>query len=143
MKTTTLLILFVICLMAGCNTKGEPVEFARVCDEANEKKVVEVSGFLVEKGGVFCSNIGGGRLECGFTLTEKLGDEKGLKAEIAQGTSANSVEQLPKGYKKEDIKIRDNGGSIIAPSDKVKITGKMSIGPAGVPCFMQVDKIER
>ena len=143
MKPITLLVLITLGILAGCNTKGEPVEFSKACDVANEKKVVEISGFLVDKGGVFCSNIGGGRLECGFTLTEKLGDDKGFKAEIAQGSSANSVEELPRGFKKEDIKIRDNGGNIISPSDKVKLTGKMSVGPGGVPCFMQVDKIER
>ena len=143
MKMIMLLILAVLGVTAGCSTKGEPVEFAKACDVANEKKVIEVSGFLMDKGGVFCSNIGGGRLECGFTLTEKLGDEKGFKAEIAQGSSANSVEELPRGFKKEDIKIRDNSGNIISPSDKVKLTGKMSVGPGGVPCFMQVDKIER
>lgn len=143
MKIITLFLLLATGVLTGCNSKGEPVEFAKACDEANEKKVVELNGFLRDKGGVFCSNIGGGRLECGFTLTDKPGDETGVKADIEQGTGANTVEKLPSGFKKEDIKIHDNNGDIIALSDKVKLTGKMSVGPGGKPCFMQVTKIEK
>lgn len=130
-------------ILAGCNSNGEPIEFTKACDPANEKKVAEINGFIREKSGVFCSNIGGGRLNCGFTLTDKLGDENGITADIEQGTGANTVEKLPSGFKKEDIKIHDNNGDRIAPSDKVKLTGKMSIGPNGTPCFMEVTKIEK
>ena len=143
MKRIAFFLIVVTGILAGCNSKGEPVEFAMACDPANEKKVVELSGFIKDKGGVFCSNIGGGRLECGFTLTNQLGGEKGVKADIEQGTGANTVEKLPSGFKKEDIKIHDNDGEIIALSEKVKLTGKMSIGPNGTPCFMQVTKIEK
>ncbi|MBC7901017.1 MAG: hypothetical protein H7070_13305 [Saprospiraceae bacterium] len=143
MRITTFFLLIFTGILAGCNSKGEPVEFTKACDQANEKKVIELTGFIRDKGGVFCSNIGGGRLECGFTLTTQLGEETGVKAEIEQGTGANTVEKLPSGFKKEDIRIHDNNGDIIALSDKVKLTGKMSIGPNSTPCFMQVTKIEK
>ncbi len=50
---------------------------------------------------------------------------------------------MPSGFRKEDIKIHDKKGDIIALSEKVKLTGKMSLGPNGTPCFIQVTKIEK
>jgi len=143
MKIIALFLLIATGTLAGCNSKGEPVEFSKACDQANEKKVVELTGFLRDKGGVFCSNIGGGRLECGFTLTDKLGDDQGIKVEIEQGTGANTVEKLPSGFKKEDIKIKDNDGNVINLSEKLRVTGKISVGPGGVPCFVQATTIEK
>ena len=135
-------------LLAACSTPtGTPVEFGKACDPANEKQYIEVSGVLVERGSVFCSNTSG-RLECGFDLLEAPGSDKKLRVDIEQGSGANTVDKLERGYKKEDVKIRDNAGSQIAlGTDRVRLTGKMSIAPgagdsAGV-CFMQVTKIER
>lgn len=142
-KTMTMLALSVVFAAQACDTKGVPTEFGKACAIENEKKYIEVSGFLADRGGVFCSNIGGGRLECGFDLKETADGDKKLRVEIEQGTGANTVEKLESGYKKEDIKIRDNAGSVISPGDKVRLTGKMSISPDGIVCFMQVSRIER
>jgi hypothetical protein len=131
----------------SCGTpQGKPTDLGNACAPENEKQYLEVSGYIVPRSAVFCSNIGGGRLECGFDFSDSAGGEKKMSAEIEQGSGANTVDKLPSGYKKEDIKIRDNGGNPIALTDKVKVTGKMSIAPAapggqGV-CFMQVEKIE-
>lgn len=127
----------------GCNKQGVPVDFANACNIENEKKAVEVSGYLNDKGGVFCSNIGGGNVKCGFTFLQNPTDEKGFSADIEQGTWANNVEKLERGYKKEDIKIYDNEGNVVNLAGKVKITGKMSISPDGQVCFMTVSKIEK
>jgi hypothetical protein len=143
-----LAILFLAFLVVACGeTKGTPTEFANACNPENEKKVLEVSGVLKDRGSVFCSSTGG-RMACGFDLLEAAGSDKKFGADIAQGSGANTVDKLERGYKKEDIKIRDKAGNPIAlGSDKVKITGKMSIAPAapggqGV-CFMYVEKIEK
>jgi hypothetical protein len=65
-----LMIAFVCCIAAGCaNKTGTPVEFANACSLENEKKYIETSGFLDDKGGVFCSNRGG-RMECSFNFRE-------------------------------------------------------------------------
>ena len=135
-------------LAVGCSDPtGAPTEFANACIPDNEKKYIEVSGVLEQRGSVFCSNTGG-RMECGFDLLEGPGSDKKLRVDIEQGSGANTVDKLERGYKKEDVKIRDNSGNQIAMgSDKVKLTGKMSIAPPagnsqGV-CFMQVSKIER
>jgi hypothetical protein len=87
-------------------------------------------------------------MECPFELVEKTGDEKYITADIEVGSGENTVTEIPKGFKKEDLKVRDNAGNqVIFNSDKVKMTGKMMIAPAapggqGV-CLMQVYKIEK
>jgi hypothetical protein len=123
-------------------TTGVPTEFAKACSPENEKKYLEVSGFLDDKGGVFCSNRSG-RMECSFNLRETPTGEKKLSAYIETGTSANNVEQLPKGYSREDLKIRDNAGNIINLADKVKITGELNTTTDPNVCFIDVTKIEK
>ncbi|HEV8592782.1 MAG TPA: hypothetical protein VGQ55_11825 [Pyrinomonadaceae bacterium] len=135
-------------LLAGCAVKGEPIEFSKACAIENDGKTFEVKGVLSDRGSVFCSNIGGGRLECGFDLLESAGSTNKMGAEIEEGSGSNTVTKLESGYKKSDIKVRDNSGSQIAlGTDVVKATGKVSVAPAapggeGV-CFMQVAKIEK
>jgi hypothetical protein len=132
-------------IIAGCNsrpTTGVPTEFAKACSPENEKKYLEVSGFLDDKGGIFCSNRSG-RMECSFNLRETPTGEKKLSAYIQTGTSANSAEQLPKGYSREDLKIRDNAGNIINLADKVKITGELNTTSDPNVCFIDVTKIEK
>ncbi len=146
MKNHLILAIIVVCCAAAtaCSNKtGVPIEFSKACSLENEKKYVEISGVLAAKGGVFCSNIGGGRMECGFTLKEKPSDADGVRVNIEQGGSSNSVEKLESGYKPEDIKIRDNSGNLVNLTDKLKLTGEMNIMPDGKFCFLKVTKIEK
>lgn len=143
-----LIAILSLMVLAGCgDTTGVPTAFADACNPDNEKKYIEVSGVVQQRGSVFCSNTGG-RMECGFDLLEAAGSDKKLRVDIEQGSGANTVDKLERGYKAEDIKIRDNAGNAVAlNTDKVKLTGKMSVvAPAGGAqgvCFMQVSKIER
>jgi hypothetical protein len=138
----------VLVTLTGCGgTTGVPTEFANACNPDNEKKYIEVGGVLAERGSVFCSSTGG-RMECGFDLLEAPGSDKKLRVDVEQGSGANTVDKLERGYKKEDVKIRDNAGSPVAlGADKVKLTGKMNVvapvGNAEGICFMQVTKVER
>jgi hypothetical protein len=87
-------------------------------------------------------------MECPFDFVETAGSDKKITADIEVGSGANTVDEIPKGFKKEDLKVRDNAGNQIAlGTDKVKMTGKMMIAPAapggqGV-CLMQVYRIEK
>ena len=87
-------------------------------------------------------------MECPFDFVETAGSEKTIGADIEVGSGANTVTEIPKGFKKADLKVRDNAGNQIGlGTDKVKMTGKMLIAPAapggtGV-CLMQVYKIEK
>lgn len=147
MKFTISVLLALAAFTASCSVTGEPIEFSKACALENDGKTFEVRGVLAQRGSVFCSNTGG-RMECGFDLLETAGSSNKLRVDIEQGSGANSVDKLSSGYRKEDIKIRDNsGGEITLDRDVVKLTGKVSVAPAapggqGV-CFMQVRKIER
>ena len=142
-STLTIITALVISFIAACNTTGVPTEFANACNPDNEKKTIEVSGVIAEPKSVFCSNTGG-RMDCGFELLESAGSDKKVRLDIEQGTGANTVDKLERGYKKEDVKVRDNGGNQLAlDTDKVKVTGQMSIEPKMNVCFMKVYKIEK
>ena len=147
MKATFVATVFSMCFVWACNTTGVPTEFANACAQDLDGKTLEVSGVLQPRTTIFCSNRGG-RMECPFDFVETAGSDKKMAADIEVGTGANTVDEIPKGFKKEDIKVHDNAGNPIAlGSDKVKMTGKMMIAPAapggqGV-CLMQVYKIEK
>lgn len=126
----------------GRQTTGVPVELANACSPENEKKYVETGGFLDTGGGVLCSNRGG-RMECGFNLKESAAGEKKMSAYIEQGSSANTVEEMKGGFKREDIKIRDNAGNVVNLAEKVKLVGEMNVTPDGKVCFINVTKIEK
>ena len=135
--------IFACCVFVACSSKtGVPVEFSKACSPDNQKKYVEVAGYLDDDGSLYCSNVGG-RMNCGFTFKEKPTDAKGFGADIEQGSSANEVEKLSSGYKREDIKIHASDGSIINLADRVKLTGEMNLAPDGSVCFMEVTKIEK
>lgn len=144
MKIIFAFVMGMFFLFTACTKEAVPVELSTICSPDNEKKYVVTSGFLDDGGSTFCSNIGGGRLDCSLDVTAAGGDKKRVfGAEIEQGSGANQIEKLPSGYKREDIKIHDNSGALINLSDKVKLTGQMSIAPDGSVCFMEVDKIEK
>jgi hypothetical protein len=137
-----------VVLTACGDVKGTPVEYANACVVENEKKVVEVSGLIGASVSVYCSNTGGGPVRCGLKLFEKSIDEKGFSADIVQGASANNIEKLERGYKKEDIKVHDNAGKIIDLTRQVKVTGTMNVSknasmPESDVCFITVAKIEQ
>ena len=148
MKMRIFLIVVLAVIIAGCAVKGESVEMSKACDAGNDGKTLEVKGVLADDGSVFCSNIGGGRLNCGFVQLESPGSDKKLRVDIEEGTGADTVSKLESGYKKEDIKVRDDAGNQIALNkDVVRATGKMSIVPAFKEnpqvCTMEVYKLER
>jgi hypothetical protein len=145
-KVLSILILFGLSAIA-CNTTGVPTEFANACTQDLDGKTIEVSGVLEPRSMVYCSNRGG-RMECPFDFFETAGGDKKMGADIEVGSGANTVAEIPKGFKKEDIKVRDNAGNQVnLGTDKVKMTGKMLIAPAAPGgqsvCLMQVYKIER
>ncbi len=125
---------------------GTPVEYADACNPENNKKYIQVSGFLDEKGGIFCSNTSG-PLECGFKLYNAPGDEKYISSDITVGSWSNNVEKPERNYSRDDIKIRDNKGEFVKLGEKVKLTGEITAvadktAKDGVVCYLKVGKIE-
>jgi hypothetical protein len=140
---SVVLLLIALALSSACTKEAVPVDINNICVADNEKKYVSTSGYLDDRGSIFCSNIGGGRMNCGLDVVASPGGKRVLGADIEEGSGADEIEKLPSGYKREDIKIHDNKGAVISLADKVKLTGEMSIAPDGSVCFMKVDKIER
>jgi hypothetical protein len=132
-------------LAAGSCTKPQPVDFAGVCTAANEKKTIVTDGFLRIGSSVFCSNTGGGPVTCGLELHDPQGGEKKISAYVVRGTGDNQVEELPRGYKKEDLKLRDDTGALVGPDDRLRVTGVANYaeGSGTQVCFINVSKIEK
>jgi len=144
MKNIIALTMLSLAFLAGCKSReAVKVDISKICSPDNEKKYITTSGYLDDKGSIFCSNIGGGRMDCKFDVIASFGGPRVFGADIEEGSGANKIEKLESGYKREDIKIHDNGGNIIKLADKVNLTGEMSIAPDGSVCFMEVDKIEK
>lgn len=144
MKVILTFIFAVVSILSACSAKkGEALELSKVCDTVNDGKYLEVKGVIAEPTSVFCSNIGG-RMECPFEISETSGGEPKMRIEIEEGSGANTVDKIPSGYKKGDIKIHDNAGNpVTIGSDVLRFTGKTSISPDAKACFMEVDKIEK
>ena len=144
MKQVFILAVIIVCSMfVGCSKTAVPVDISKVCAPDNEKKYVQTSGFIDDKGSIFCSNIGGGRLDCSLDVTASPGGNRVFGAEIEQGSGANTVDKLKSGYRREEIKIRDSAGSVINLAEKVRLTGKMNVTPDRSVCFLQVTRIDR
>jgi hypothetical protein len=136
-------VLLTAFLFVACASKpAEQIPFPMTCKADDDGKYVQVTGYITDGGSVFCSNTGG-RMECGFTLTEKPDGGAKLSADIAQGSGSNSVDKFEGSYNKEDIKMHDNSGLPVKLGDKVKLTGKMNALPDGSHCFLTVDTIEK
>jgi hypothetical protein len=147
MRNTIALVFSALMFVNGCSVTGDPIEMSKVCDLANDGKNFQVSGVLTPRSSIYCSNRGG-RMECPFDFLESPGSQTKITTDIEVGSGANTMDEVPKGFKKDDLKVRDNAGNAISiGTDIVKATGKMMIAPAapggqGV-CLMQVYKIER
>lgn len=128
--------------LAGCKKEAVRVELSNICSPDNEKKYVTTSGYLDPGSSVFCSNTGG-RMDCGLDVIADPGGKRVFGADIEEGSGASEIEKLSGSYKKEDIKIHYDNGGLVNLSDKVTLTGQMSIAPDGSVCFMEVDKIEK
>jgi hypothetical protein len=140
------LIPVVLCLaFAGCNYTGIPVEYANMCDRANDDKYVEVAGFLDNSGSAMCSSRGKGPTECGIRFKESLTAEPWVFANITKGSGASEIENV----EGEGLKIRDDKSEFITKEQKVKITATAMVYDTpptdanAAKCSLNVKKIEK
>ena len=141
----TLLIILLAAIISACGAKtAVQVNLLEVCSPDNQDKDVTASGYLDDgEKGLLCSNPGAKRMSCGYSVLTNPGGPKVFSAFIDNGNGANQAEKMPAGYKKEDIKVRDEKASVISLADKVKLTGRMTVLANRMGCSMEVDKIER
>jgi len=145
MKPHLLLVLLALSApLAGCNTKGIPVEYAHICDPANDKKTIAVDGYLKNVGSVMCSSSKTvPHMTCPVRFVDAPGASGPLTANIDLGKGPNEID-------KESLGIRDDKGQLIGDQDKVTLTGKVSVfvppprDKAAAACyFIVVKKIEK
>lgn len=127
----------------GCNYTGKPVEFAQMCDTANDREYVEVVGFLDNDGSAMCTTRGKGPTDCGIRFKESLDSEKWVFANITKGSWASEIDN----YEGEGLKIRDDNSEFITKAQKVKLTASVLVsGPPSeksMGCSLDVKKIEK
>jgi hypothetical protein len=132
--------------LGGCSRKGIPVEYANMCDVANNHKTIEVVGYLANDGSAMCSNsAGGGPIECGIRFQDSLTSKTFSMAKITKGSWSNEIENV----EGEGLKIRDNNSDFITREQKVKLTASVLVFTSTDPnkkpegCSLSVDKIEK
>jgi hypothetical protein len=81
-------------------------------------------------------------------LTDKPDSESKLNVYVEVGTGKSQMDQLPKNYGKDDLRVRDKDGRMFGAQDRVRILGVAKNGDAVVNnsytvCYMNVQKIER
>lgn len=146
MKKVIYIILLAAIASACARNAVVEAHLLEACSPSNGGKDVATSGYLDDKSayGLLCSNPGAAeRPSCQYYVLEKPGGETVFAAFIDKGFGKNQAEEPAAGYSKEDLKIRDDKGSVIAFSDRVKLTGRISVTPEGRFCSMLVDRIER
>lgn len=151
--TKTIFLVFccgAVSLFSACSRAPEPdgiaVEYANVCALENNNKRVTTEGYLVLGSSTFCSGKKGD-VSCRLDFMEKPESTKDFTAYVTEGTGANQMEKLPRSYKRDDLKLRANDGSMVSPQDKVRVTGEVisvKTGATGeISCSITVKKIER
>jgi|CXWL01.1.fsa_nt_gi hypothetical protein len=144
----TLGLLTAISIVSACNYSGTPVEYANVCDKANDDKLVEVVGFLDNKGSAMCSSGYGHPMRCPIGFKDNLDSEKSLNASIDKGTGASSIDEYEKG---KGLKLKDAMGEFVERTQKVKIVAEVNVfdeasrvgDPNSAACYLIVKKIEK
>jgi hypothetical protein len=107
---------------------------------------VITEGYLELGATSFCSGTDGD-ITCHLNFKETPDSAKNFTAYVSEGTGANQMGKLPRSYRREELRLRANDNSLVAPQDKVRITGdviSMNVGPGGEnSCSITVKKIER
>ena len=122
------------------------VQYAGICDKANDDKRIEVVGFLDNKGSAMCSSGYGQPMRCPIAFKEKLEDEKSINASIDKGTGSSSIDEYEKG---KGLKLKDDKGEFIERTQKVKVTAIVNVldtpptDGSHPGCYMVAEKIEK
>ncbi|MBK7704215.1 MAG: hypothetical protein IPJ30_00200 [Acidobacteria bacterium] len=145
MKRTLILTVFGL-LVAGCNQTGKPIEFANVCDKANDKQNIEVVGYFLNTGSAMCSKSGKDPMRCPIGFADKADNPRPAMTNIDLGSGASSVENV----EGKGLTIRDDKKQDVSNTDKVKIVASLRVYDAPgdnmgkyLPCSLTVKKIEK
>jgi hypothetical protein len=127
-------------LLSSCGATPQSVAYSEICNQA-DGTVVQTEGYFVADSSVFCSNIGSNDVRCGLGFAAARGQKAGFTADVAQGTGSNQVEPIADDFAPEAIVFHAADGSQVHVTDKVSITGKLSVAPN--VCLIRVDTITK
>jgi hypothetical protein len=140
-----ILVMIVSGFAAGCNYTGKPVEFANLCDKANNREYIEVTGFFRNTGSAMCSKSGNEPMRCPIGFADKP-EAVPAMAYIDLGSGASSIENI----EGKGLTIRDVNKQDISNNDKVKVTASLLVYDTPpqpdakyVNCSITVKKIEK
>ncbi len=116
-------------VLAGCAGSAPgpatPKTFANYNEQANNGQRLSLEGYVRLPAATLVSD----------TMMLELheqpdSDKPQISFSIPIGGGANQVEQPPKDYQASDLKVRDKTGALIAPDQKVRISGKLIYSPS-------------
>ncbi len=148
-RLTLSTMLLCAAIAAGCDTNVSvtPVEYAAVCDKANDRQRVEFAAYFNNSGSAMCSKSGNEPMRCPVDIAPTPGGEKKFRGYIDKGTGPNSIDNP----EEKGLKIKDASGEFVPNTQKVKITADVKVfdeaskvGSTDTDaCYLTVKKIER
>lgn len=127
-------------LLVSCGETPQSVAFSDVCNQP-DGKLVQTEGYFVADSSVFCSNIGSNDVRCGLGFGAEPGQKSGFTADVAEGSGPNQIVSIPDDYTPETLVFHAADGGEVHVTDKVIITGKLSVAPN--VCLVRVDTISK
>ena len=153
-----------ICLFAACSWSSEESDGSfvnpwEVCATENNFRRMTTEGYFVlalKDASAGCSDENGENI-CQIGFAQKPDVAVSFDLKVKEGMGANQMEKLREiklpdmiqedKYKEPDFKLRAKDGSLVSPTDKVRITGSVTYMPLYAArmsiCYMTVEKIER
>lgn len=119
-----LCVLLAILSLVGCKKDAVRVDISKLCSPENEKKYVTTSGYLDDKGSIFCSNIGGGRMDCMLDVTADVGGAKVCGADTEEGSGANQIENCPADTSVKTSRSTTTAGTSSGSPTRLRSAGK-------------------
>ena len=130
----------------GCNQTGKPVEFANVCDKANDQQNIEVVGYFQNSGSAMCSKSGNDPMRCPISFADKADNPRPALVYVDLGSGSSSIENV----EGKGLIIRDDKKQDITNNDKVKVVAYTRVydSPSDsmgkyLPCSLTAKKIEK
>ncbi len=134
-------LMFTGLFFVGCNSSGTPVEYANICDKANDDNNVEVVGFFNNTGSAMCSKSGNNPMRCPIDFISAPGAGNPIRAHIDKGSGASSIDAADG----KPLQIKDDKSETVENSQKVKIVARVKrLDNGGVDgCYITVKKIDK
>lgn len=140
------LMMIAAAFAAGCNYTGKPVEFANICDKANDREYIEVVGYFRNTGSAMCSKSGNEPMRCPIGFADKADTALPAMAYIDLGSGNSSIENV----EGKGLIIRDINKQDVSNNDKVKVTASLRVYDTPqqpdakyANCSITVKKIEK